>query len=113
MTKEFAIDYLLDDCQDCPENKGGECMTQSHCFEVKRMAIDALKQEPFDIDQYCKEHGYILCEKGTEKKVLDDIKAEIEELKPNNPNFKGYYEQNIALNKALEIIDKYMKEGDS
>ena len=46
MTKEFAIDYLLDDCQDCPENKDGECMTESHCFEVKQMAINALKQEP-------------------------------------------------------------------
>ena len=39
--------------------------------------------------------------------VLDKIKAEIEELKPNNPNFKGYFEQNVALNKVLEIIDKY------
>ena len=46
MTREFAIDYLLDDCQDCPENKDGECMTESHCFEVKQMAINALKQEP-------------------------------------------------------------------
>lgn len=46
MTTQFAIDYLLDDCQDCPENKDGECMTQSHCFEVKQLAIKALKQEP-------------------------------------------------------------------
>ena len=46
MTTQFAIDYLLDDCQDCPENKYGECMTKSHCFEVKQMAIEALKQEP-------------------------------------------------------------------
>ena len=43
MTTQFAIDYLLDDCQDCPENKDGECMTQSHCFEVKQMAIKALR----------------------------------------------------------------------
>lgn len=43
MTTQFAIDYLLDDCQDCPENKDGECMTQSHCFEVKQMAIKALQ----------------------------------------------------------------------
>ena len=42
ITTDFAIEYLLDDCDDCPENKDGECMTQSHCFEVKRMAIKAL-----------------------------------------------------------------------
>ena len=46
ITAEFAIEYLLDDCEDCPENKDGECMTQSHCFEVKQMAIKALEQEP-------------------------------------------------------------------
>lgn len=39
--------------------------------------------------------------------VLDKIRAEINELKPNNPNFKGYFEQNVALNKVLDIIDKY------
>ena len=43
MTVDFAKEYLLDDCADCPENKNGECMTQSHCFEVKRMAIQALE----------------------------------------------------------------------
>ena len=44
MTVDFAKEYLLDDCADCPENENGECMTQSHCFEVKRMAIEALEQ---------------------------------------------------------------------
>lgn len=43
---------------------------------------------------------------------LDKIRAEIEELKPNNPNFKGYFEQNVALNKVLEVIDKYMGESE-
>ena len=43
ITAEFAIEYLLDDCEDCPENKDGECMTQSHCFEVKQMAIKVLR----------------------------------------------------------------------
>ena len=43
ITSEFAIAYLLDDCDDCPENKNGECLTQSHCFEVKQMAIKALR----------------------------------------------------------------------
>lgn len=74
--------------------------------DAVEMAIDALKQEPFDIDQYCKEHGYILCEKGTEKKVLDDIKAEIEKLKPHS-----HYTQEMK-NKVIEIIDKHMKEGE-
>lgn len=43
VTTDFAIAYLLDDCGDCPENKDGECMTQSHCFEIKQMAIKALQ----------------------------------------------------------------------
>ena len=43
ITSEFAIAYLLDYCDDCPENKNGECLTQSHCFEVKQMAIKALR----------------------------------------------------------------------
>lgn len=33
------------------------------------MAIEALKQEPITVEiinQYCKEHNYVLCEKGTE-----------------------------------------------
>ena len=44
VTTDFAISYLLDDCDDCPENKDGECMTQSHCFEVKQLSIKALRQ---------------------------------------------------------------------
>lgn len=43
LSTDFAISYLLDDCDDCPENNDGECMTQSHCFEVKQMAIKALR----------------------------------------------------------------------
>ena len=45
-----------------------------------------------------------------QENILNKIRAEIEELKPNNPKFKGYFEQNVALNKVLEMIDKYMKE---
>ena len=45
VTPQFAIDYLLDDCEDCPEYKGGECVTESHCFEVKQMCIKALRGE--------------------------------------------------------------------
>lgn len=44
--------------------------------------------------------------------MLDKIRAEIEELKPNNQNFKGYFEQNVALNKVLEILDKYKAESE-
>ena len=43
ITADFAIEYLLDDCDDCPENKDGECMTRTHCFEVKQLAIKALR----------------------------------------------------------------------
>ena len=44
--------------------------------------------------------------------MLDKIRAEIEEIKPNNPNFKGYFEQNVALNKVFQIIDKYKAENE-
>lgn len=64
MTKEFAIQYIQEECEDCPEYKNGECISNSHCFEVKRMAIQvikALEQEP--CDKYIKEidhlHKYI------------------------------------------------------
>ena len=79
MTTQFAIDYLLDDCQDCPENKDGECMTQSHCFEVKQLAIKALKQ-----------YG-----------VLQEIRAEIDSHCGDNRD------RNDGLYIAMKIIDKY------
>ena len=45
VTPQFAIDYLLDDCEDCPEYKDGVCVTEFHCFEVKQMCIKALRGE--------------------------------------------------------------------
>lgn len=45
VTPQFAIDYILDECEDCPEYKDGECVTETHCFEVKQMCIKALKGE--------------------------------------------------------------------
>jgi hypothetical protein len=45
-----------------------------------------------------------------QESILDKLRAEIEKLKPNNPNFKGYFEQNVALNKVLEILDMYKAE---
>ena len=38
--------------------------------------------------------------------MLTELQLEIEELKPNNPNFKGYYEQKVALNKVSNIIQQ-------
>lgn len=35
---------------------------------------------------------------------IDKAIEEIEDLKPNNPGFKGYHQQRVALNKALEIL---------
>lgn len=51
MTKEFAIEYIQEGCLSCPEydTANKECISNSHCFEVKRYAIKAiktLKQEP-------------------------------------------------------------------
>ena len=45
MTREFCIEYIKDDCDDCPErNENGECLTGSHCFEVKRKIIEDLRK---------------------------------------------------------------------
>lgn len=59
----------------------------------------------YDLSEDCHNKDCLDC-------VLDKIRSEIEELKPNNPNFKGYFEQNVALNKVLEVIDKYKSESE-
>jgi hypothetical protein len=78
-------------CTDCKEYD-----QEKHCChrwsKVIRNTVEEMKQK------------YI------EREVLDKIRAEIEELKPNNPNFKGYFEQNVVLNKVLEILDMYKAE---
>lgn len=40
---QFAIEYLRDECDDCPEYKNGECTSNSHCSVVRGMAIKALR----------------------------------------------------------------------
>lgn len=101
MTKAEAIAELKRDIE--LEND----FTEDYINAVN-MAIEALEQEPF-INKPCVSSG--VCEHD-KNKVLDEIRAEIEELKPNNPNFKGYFEQNVALNKVLEVIDKYKAESE-
>lgn len=78
-------------------------ITERECDRI----LKALEQEPF-INKPCVSSGVCDLDKN---KVLDKIRAEIEELKPNNPNFKGYFEHNVALNKVLEVIDKYKAES--
>lgn len=69
-----------------------------------------------DAETKCKMISNILTAKPhyfeKQEPILDKVRAEIEELKPNNPNFKGYFEQNVALNKALEVIDKYKAKSE-
>lgn len=61
------------------------------------------------------DHGYVkgyqvaLEEQGA---TFNKMRTEIDDLKPNNPNFKGYHEQRVALNKALEVVDKYIEESE-
>jgi hypothetical protein len=46
---------------------------------------------------------------------LDEVKKareEIEQLKPNNPNYKWYKGETIAINKVLEILDKLIAESE-
>ena len=97
MTREEAIKYG----QDQLDIFGGLHK------EFIMIALDALRQEPVTvetIDQYCKEHNYFLCEKGTEKIILDDIKAEIETEKESMIQHNGTSD----LGLALEIIDKHI-----
>ena len=42
---------------------------------------------------------------------IKKARKEIEELRPNNPNFKNYTGETIAINNALEIFDKYLVEN--
>lgn len=63
MTREEAIDILSID-----RLAYNEADADKFC-EAYNMAIEALKQEPITVEtinQYCKEHNYVLCEKGTE-----------------------------------------------
>ena len=58
------------------------------------------------IDQYCREHNYILCEKGPEKIILNNIKTEIESEKESLIQHNGTSDLDISL----EIIDKYIRK---
>lgn len=90
VTTDFAIEYLLDDCDDCLEKTDdNECISQSHCFEVKRMAIQALKQMD----------------------ALDKIKAEIEQRSFGIANDSVIQGMIYEREDILKIIDKYRK-GD-
>lgn len=45
MDREFCIDYILDDCLDCPElSDGKSCITKSNCFKVKEKIIADLRK---------------------------------------------------------------------
>lgn len=88
VTTDFAIEYLLDDCDDCPEKTDdNECISQSHCFEVKRMAIQALKQ----------------------MNSLDKIRAEIEQNAYPIVHGVNNHEKGMTLYGILQVIDKYRK----
>ena len=91
VTPQFAIDYLLDDCEDCPECKDGECVTESHCFEVKQMCIKALRGEL----------------KGEER--MTDIEKAKEHIKNLANDYKCCdntisFEEALALNEALQLL---------
>ena len=133
MTREEAVNILENDLTGFVEGT-------PTFMDAFWMAVDALKQEPITVEtinQYCKEHNYVLCEKGTEPKVnvvseevytreynlrkdaemkvyklekaIDDIKAEIEHMACRQ------YEHRLTLDReeVLEVINKHMKEGDA
>ena len=66
------------------------------------------------ITEYCKEHNYVLCEKGTERKILDDIKTEIKQLPMYATRFEDCVAIHINKNDVLGIIEKHIrKEKDN
>lgn len=66
------------------------------------------------ITEYCKEHNYILCEKGIERKILDDIKTEIKQLPMYATRFEDCVAIHINKNDVLGIIEKHIrKEKDN
>ena len=107
ITNEFAIEYIQEGCEGCPEYdfEAKECLSNSHCFEVKKKAIKALqdcskceKMMPLIKQTYeeLKAEAKTNC---TWEKVIEDIKNEILSLKGDNfPN--SYY---------VKIIDKHIK----
>ena len=46
MDREFAIEYIQEECECCSEYKDGKCTSESNCREVKQMAINAIRNEP-------------------------------------------------------------------
>lgn len=82
VTTDFAISYLLDDCDDCPENKDGECMTQSHCFEVKYRAIRALRVSDFIYSDLLRvKHGTLNIDA-----LIDKVYSELKGVKNESDN---------------------------
>lgn len=73
--------------------------------EKMREAIKVLEQEPF-INKPCISKG--VCHED-KNKVLDKIKAEIEQERVGYPPSADYYK---AIKKCLNIIDKYKAESE-
>lgn len=85
----------------------GEDITKAWTTAVQHASIiekveNKARTEAYD--SFKKEYENRL--KADLKAILVELQLEIEELKPNNPNFKGYYEQKVALNKVSDIIQQ-------
>ena len=58
--------YMLSDCKNCCENKGGLCTSKTRCFAAKNMAIEALRMLNDKIEREPKLEYDVL------KTVMDD-----------------------------------------
>ena len=92
--------------------------------DAVEMAIEALKQEPITVEtinQYCKEHNYVLCEKGTESKtgrwIAQDIHNCHTDFKCSEcgyiHNFMHLYGEPTADYTYCPNCGARMKEGDA
>lgn len=104
MTREDILACLKDrPCNVCKFRFDDGCHKWECVFEQEPDDADSVITIE-TINQYCKEHNYFLYEKGTEKKILEDIKAEIEAEKESMIQHNGTSD----LGLALEIIDKHI-----
>lgn len=82
LTTEFVIEYIQETCDDCPECKDGECLSNSNCFEVKYRAIRALRVSDFIYSDLLRvKHGTMNIDA-----LIDKVYSELKGVKNESHN---------------------------
>lgn len=127
MTREEAIEVLQ--ASSIKQMSLTKIVVDGKYLSVKvalEMAIKALKQEPFDIETYCKEHFCVMVDKDVWEKaekalkqenvldeIFENIKTEIDFIPTYGAKFAdGSINVHVNKKDVLQIIDKYRGESD-